>query len=391
MSDQSPPAVRGYLARVRTALADLPAAEVDEILDDVRPHLLEIAAELGERAGVDAMSERIGTPEAYAAELRAAGDYPPPPPGEETEGTGAATAGRGLPRLVLWSLVACVCGLALTGLVAGLSLSEEPLLALLLIVPVLAASGWFVWRHGTERVADLPEVRRLLQALRPRAGEPAGGLPGYLRSLRPAWWLLCATVLVLFGLLLVLRSRDAFLVLPLLLVLAAAAMWSGPRSVRDARLLWLSLPLSALVAGSALGLLGFAGERVSGNFGYHTSPYAYEPANTVNGEPALFYGEHPVENVYVFDSEGEPVTDVYLYDQDGRPLTMPRHVCRPETGTTSVVGRDNRYPRPHIEQGAYDERGDLNGYDAYLPHCTQTDQVPFTAVVPRTQPAEPTR
>jgi hypothetical protein len=48
MSTQSPTAVRVYLARVRSALTDLPPAEVEEILEDVRPHMTEIAVELGE-------------------------------------------------------------------------------------------------------------------------------------------------------------------------------------------------------------------------------------------------------------------------------------------------------------------------------------------------------
>ena len=34
MSTHTQPAVRAYLARVRTALSDLPAGEVDEIVDD---------------------------------------------------------------------------------------------------------------------------------------------------------------------------------------------------------------------------------------------------------------------------------------------------------------------------------------------------------------------
>ena len=53
MSDK-PTAVRVYLARVRTALADLPASEIEEILEDVRPHLAELEAELGEGARWDA-------------------------------------------------------------------------------------------------------------------------------------------------------------------------------------------------------------------------------------------------------------------------------------------------------------------------------------------------
>ncbi|WP_199430362.1 HAAS signaling domain-containing protein [Qaidamihabitans albus] len=384
MTTNSPPAVRSYLARVRTALADLPAAEVDEILDDVRPHLLEIAGELGEDAGVESMSERIGTPESYAAELRAAGDYPaPPPPGE------AGPARRGGARLALWTLVAAVGALGLTGLAVGLSMSEEALIGLVLVVPFVAASAWYVWQRGTDRVAELPEVRRLRAALRPGESGRATGVLGYLRSLRPAWWLVCAVFLVVLGLLFVVSSSGGFLVLLLLLGLAALVIWAGPRSGADRRLLWLSLPVSAFVAGGALGLTGYLGEVVDDRHSYPAEQYPYH-ANTVDGEPALYYGEEHVENVYAFDSDGEALTDVYLYGQDGRPLVLPRYTCEEGTGAKARIGADNRFPRPHIWQGAYDDLGRYNGYNAYRPECRESAEVPFTVAIPKTSSPKPT-
>ncbi len=56
-----------YLDAVREALADLPRAERDELLEDLPDHLAEVAAETGQP-----LSERLGSPEQYAAELRAA-------------------------------------------------------------------------------------------------------------------------------------------------------------------------------------------------------------------------------------------------------------------------------------------------------------------------------
>jgi hypothetical protein len=63
--------VADYVAQVRTALADLPAAARDELLEDLPEHLAEVAAE-----GEGSLAERLGPPAAYAAELRAAAGVP---------------------------------------------------------------------------------------------------------------------------------------------------------------------------------------------------------------------------------------------------------------------------------------------------------------------------
>jgi hypothetical protein len=67
-----PSPVSDYLARVRTALADLPAAERDDLIEDLELHLGEVAAEAG-----GALEDRLGPPEKYAAELRASAGLPP--------------------------------------------------------------------------------------------------------------------------------------------------------------------------------------------------------------------------------------------------------------------------------------------------------------------------
>jgi hypothetical protein len=57
-----------YLAGVRAALGDLPPGQRDELLEDLRAHLTEVAAE---ESG-EPLEERLGSPAAYAADLRAA-------------------------------------------------------------------------------------------------------------------------------------------------------------------------------------------------------------------------------------------------------------------------------------------------------------------------------
>src|SRR5205085_1632935 len=69
-----PPEVTEYLAAVRAALDDLPATERDDLLVEVEPSLLDAASESGGN-----VSARLGPPEEFAAELRAAAGLFVPP------------------------------------------------------------------------------------------------------------------------------------------------------------------------------------------------------------------------------------------------------------------------------------------------------------------------
>src|SRR3981081_3307820 len=59
--------VATYAASVRAALSDLAPDQADVLLEDLEDHLREVAAEAG-----GPLAERLGTPEQYAQELRAA-------------------------------------------------------------------------------------------------------------------------------------------------------------------------------------------------------------------------------------------------------------------------------------------------------------------------------
>src|SRR5438093_7385235 len=68
MADETPHNdVARYAAAVRGALSNLPAAKRDVVLEDLEDHLAEVAAESGLP-----LASRLGPPEEYAAELRAA-------------------------------------------------------------------------------------------------------------------------------------------------------------------------------------------------------------------------------------------------------------------------------------------------------------------------------
>ena len=80
-----PPEVAAYLDQVRAALADVPAEERDELLADIEISLLEGAADSS-----DPPEARLGPPERFAQELRAAaGIAPPPPPSAAATGVRA--------------------------------------------------------------------------------------------------------------------------------------------------------------------------------------------------------------------------------------------------------------------------------------------------------------
>ena len=66
------PAAAHYVAEVGLALADLPDEERDELLEDVGLHVGEV-----EREGGEDLVARLGPPDAFAAELRAAAGLPP--------------------------------------------------------------------------------------------------------------------------------------------------------------------------------------------------------------------------------------------------------------------------------------------------------------------------
>jgi hypothetical protein len=66
------PEVAEYLRDVRAELDDLPADERDELLEGLEADLTELRAEEG-----GSLTDRLGTPQAYAAELRSAAGLPP--------------------------------------------------------------------------------------------------------------------------------------------------------------------------------------------------------------------------------------------------------------------------------------------------------------------------
>jgi uncharacterized membrane protein len=370
MNTQSPAAVRVYLARVRSALADLPPVEVEEILEDVRPHMTEVALELG-GTGVGPLIEQLGTPEAYAAELRAAGEYPP-----ATEPIVVKSVEhKGTARLALWTLGVCSGLIALFAIAAAGNLRSDLLAVVAVLSVPLLLSAWHVIQHGTEDVAALPEVKRLRGFL-----STDNRALNYLRSLSPAWPILCGVVCVSLGLSLFLyRGHFGLITLLLLVVVVAAVAWTAAPLKTDRRWLWLHLPAAALVLGSAIGLAASFADLVGPNYGA-TSSVSYSTPTNSDGSPGLFYGPEQIDNLYAFDAQGKPLSDVYLFDGQGRPITLPRYACDSSPyGGQTITGQDNKFPHPEIQPNPTSHN--------WSGTCQVQNGVPFAAAIPQATPS----
>lgn len=231
-----------YLTELRGALADLPREEVDAIIEDVTPQLVELGP-----AG-------LGAPAEYAAELRAAAGLP------------ARQGGLGL-RIAVWVLAFATGTAGYGGYLNADIASNDARYSMPFIGLALVVTWLVVGRLGRDvrPVAELPELRLALAAV---AGVPAP-VRRYLASLQPAWLLLRA-VLVGLGVLLLCHTIGWFWGTPELVAAGVAAIVfvAGLRARTDRRWLWLSIPAGAWAVGVALWLLNFVPLIVGGHIGY---------------------------------------------------------------------------------------------------------------------------
>jgi uncharacterized membrane protein len=333
--------VQDYLNRMRAALADLPDAEVAEIMDDAGTHVVEVADELGAEFSAEALATRLGTPEVYARELRVAAGYPMPAPVLATTSAKYSITAR----FVFWSLVAGTAAAFAFGIGGG----EGEELVLLLGLCVIAA---FVLLNREAsllgQVTRLPENVALQSALRQVEQAGPAKVFAYLRGLQPAWWLLRALLIMVPAVF----FRGFSLIFLIGIGLAVLSLVAGPKSKTDRRWLWISLPASAFAIGVGLLVLGAMSYRVDRVFnGSSSSQSSYVPPDP---RPS---------NIYVFDKDGKPISDVFLYDEEGQAIDTPWRGC--EDG---MYRADNRYPKPKVE------------YDKGL--CRQITGAPFAVVIP---------
>ncbi|MGA5301427.1 HAAS signaling domain-containing protein [Nucisporomicrobium flavum] len=276
--------ITAYVFAVRAALGDLPEAQRDELLEDLTEHLTEVMAD-----GEGSLIDRLGSPEAYAAELRGTapfvGGFPDPPR------------------------------------------SANPFAEL--------------------REQFVPQLREHVYPLLRVVDERLGKLLGYPRArdffvlLRPAWWVvrgyLAAMVVAVMldgtgqpiGLLPRIGGSD---VVALLLLGAAVlgSIWLGRRSLR---LRWW--PRLALYLGSfvlvMVALTGFVEADSSTRDSYY-SDVNYD--NPYSG----------VEDVFVYDEQGRLIDNARLFDQNGEPIHLGSAYCYDEYGNLLEESDAGVYP-----------------------------------------------
>ncbi|TDC33478.1 hypothetical protein E1211_19110 [Micromonospora sp. 15K316] len=267
-----------YVGRVRAALADLPPALREELTEDLPEHLTEVAAE-----GEGSLVDRLGTPEAYAAELRDA---------------------AGAPDLKRRKLDQRVAGM-------------------------------------------VSSILGRLRALDRRLGPPLGYATGsdFLRLLRPGWWVLRAylaamlvTVVTTGGSLGLLPRFGGELLAGVVMLIGFlfGSIWLGRRSERLRRWPRLALHASSVVL-VVFGLAGLAdGERRAGYGGY--DPIAVvNPYDQVRDVFVYDSEGRLVENARLFDQNGNPIRLGYPDCRDefdpsggspqGNPLLRPYPYC----------------------------------------------------------------
>ncbi|RKR90236.1 hypothetical protein BDK92_4604 [Micromonospora pisi] len=276
-----------YVERVRRALADLPPTDRDELLEDLPEHLAEVAAE-----GTGALVDRLGTPEAYAAELRAA---------------------------------------------AGLAAADQPA------------------NLDNRVVSAVRQVRDRLQAVDRRVGPLIGyaSVGDFLRLLRPAWWVLRGYLVAM--LVTVMTTNGEFGLLPrvdgndiagllLLALCVLGSTWLGRRSdrFRGWRRHLFRLGTVAIVI---FGLVGFVDvDRRGRQGGYYEPAYNADPYADVRDVYVYDPQGRLVEGVRLFDQEGRPIRLGYPWcDESGwRPGYYP------DEATRDLL----RAPYPYCPEGA---------------------------------------
>ena len=281
MNDTITAEIARYATAVRAACADLPGPDRELLLEDLEDHLQEVAAEAG-----GPLSERLGRPEAYAAELRASAGLPAP-------GAGAAVRHR------------------------------RPL-------------------------RDSRAARRLAGLGAAVAGHPAGrAVAGFLPELRPAWWVLRGYLAVqalavaltpLFsgvGLTFPLPALFGSRLLGLLATVAAVAgsVRLGRRGPGGAGRRVLLIASNAVLAVLAVAMLVELGANEANADLYHPDP-VLTYAGPVSG---LRSDGKEISNIFPLDGNGDEVPNRYPQvqhevDAAGQRQPGPTPEFRPPPG-----------------------------------------------------------
>ena len=258
-----------YVFAVRAALGDLPESLRDELLEDLPEHLAEVMAD-----GDGSLTERLGSPEAYAADLRAiagfVGGFPDPP-----------SRTRRLFEVRDQGLVLLRAADVRLGPLVGYARASEFL--------VLLRPAWWVLRGYL--------VAMVLAFLLDSSSEPIGLLPRIGGSEVVALLLLGGAIL--------------------------ASIWLGRRSAGLTK--W---PRVSLYAGSVVLVLVALGGFLDADSDSRSTYYS-----DVNYDNPYSH----IEDLFVYDEQGRLITNARIFDQNGEPVRIGNAYCYDELGNYSDV------------------------------------------------------
>ncbi|GAA2133874.1 HAAS signaling domain-containing protein [Glycomyces algeriensis] len=252
--------IASYLAAVERHLNDLPAHIRQDLMSELDTHLSEVAADLEPGA---ALRDLLGSPEAYARELRDTAEVEKEPVAIRMRRKFSDTAAPALAR-------------------------------------VKGAADKYAVSTGHADAAELRE------------------------RLRPGWWVLRgAIVAALFvywlasaqfgvtGYSIIGSLPGLLLVVAVLLVSVWASMRLGAKSMdwRGRRRRWM-------IAGG-IAIVALAGYQFSWIL-TGAIPTRYVETQYVDDGSGYGY----ISDLYVYDENGNPLTGVYLFDQDGNPIYL---------------------------------------------------------------------
>ncbi|MEZ0447931.1 HAAS signaling domain-containing protein [Cellulomonas sp. ICMP 17802] len=261
--------VAGYAAAVRRSLADLGPEVVEDLTDDLEADLAEAMADERHTAHGRGLLEQFGSPEEYAAELRAAAGLAPAVsrgPRQDLRYALGAPA-RGARRLGAWTLRS------------------------------LRAQPWW------------------------------GPVESFLVALRPVWWLVRGwigyeLVAMYFGSAASIGVPRSLLSKAVLLAAVVVSVQYG-RGVwlRGPRTHWLAVTANVVAVVALLPVVGWVQGQLQ---------WQYAQAGAYAGGAQTIYQDKPVDgvvvdgmqvsNLFAYDAEGNPLTDVQIYDDRGRPV-----------------------------------------------------------------------
>jgi len=273
-----------YVDGVAAQLADLPDEDRADLLDELAAHVDELVAE-----GDTPLTDRLGSPAEYAAELRASAGLPP----ARSRGRAGAQA---LDRL--------------------------------------------------RRAAGHPWVRAagdLLGALRPvwwviRAWVVVGLVAMWPGQTTPTW----ADFMPLVP-----RIGTPLVGLLVLLAAVTASVQLGRRTpVRGARGRWAVVALNVCTALLLVPVLANVGEATHPGYVYIGSGTTEVPPHD-----GVYAAGHQVWNIYAYDANGRMLHDVRLFDQGGRPLSLGLSPDRTRQVVVDAQGRlvENAFPYRYLE------------------------------------------